>query len=104
VTDLRDRRRYFGACVVVGDIYVTGEDDEDEVLLSSMEKYSPLSNTWSIVPSLPKPRSEHAAVAVGTAMYVLGGYALVDATILETASVRKTRHCAGHLESCCAHA
>jgi N-acetylneuraminic acid mutarotase len=75
--------------VVAGDVYVTGGEDEDDDLLSSMEKYSPSSNTWSIVPSLPEQRSEHAAVAVGTAMYVLGGYAVVDATILETASVRK---------------
>jgi hypothetical protein len=82
-------RHSFGACAVMGEVYVTGGKDEDSNDLSSVEKYSPLNDTWSVVSSLPKRRSKHAAIAVGSAMYVLGGYAGVDAAILETASVLK---------------
>jgi N-acetylneuraminic acid mutarotase len=38
-----------------------------------VERYSPLSDTWSAVAPLPDARFDHIAVAVGSAMYVLGG-------------------------------
>jgi hypothetical protein len=65
-------RTRFGACALLGEVYVTGEMYEGE-LLSSLEKYSSSSDTWSIVVDLPEPRAAHAVVAVGSAMYVLGG-------------------------------
>jgi N-acetylneuraminic acid mutarotase len=66
-------RYAFGACVIAGEIYVTGGSDADDALLSSVEKYSPSSNTWSVVAQMPIARYCHVAVAVGSAMYVLGG-------------------------------
>jgi hypothetical protein len=82
-------RHNFGACVVMGEIYVTGGEDEDDEPLSSVEKYSPSSDTWSNVSALPEPRSRHAAVAVGSAMYVLGGFIEGDIVLYATASVLK---------------
>jgi hypothetical protein len=65
-------RGSYGACVVAGEIYVTGGQD-GRGLLSSVEKYSPSTGTWSAVLPLSRARYFHAAVAVGSAMYVLGG-------------------------------
>jgi hypothetical protein len=62
----------FGACVVAGELYVTGGRGENN-RLSSVGKYSPSTDTWSAVAPLPASRASHAAVAVGSAMYVLGG-------------------------------
>jgi N-acetylneuraminic acid mutarotase len=67
------KRCYFGTCVTDGDLYVTGGLNENNVRLKSVEKYSRASDTWSAVASLPNVRSSHAAVAVGSTMYVLGG-------------------------------
>jgi hypothetical protein len=62
----------------MGELYVTGGLANGgfvgiSIRLSSAEKYSPSSDTWSTVPSLPEARFDHTAVAVGSAMYVLGG-------------------------------
>jgi hypothetical protein len=71
---MRSARYCFGACVVAGEIYVTGGKDDGNNFLSSVEKYTPSSDTWSAVAPLPAGRSHHALVAVGSAMYVLGGF------------------------------
>jgi hypothetical protein len=89
VTAMRTRRKNFGTCAVMGEVYVTGGEDEGNDPLSSVEKYSPLSDTWSTVSFLPELRSDHAQVAVGSAMYVLGGFAGADADLTLTASVLK---------------
>jgi hypothetical protein len=65
-----------GACVIAGEVYVTGGEDEAGDSLSSVEKYTPSSDTWSAVAPMPDARTNHTAVAVGSAMYVLGGYFL----------------------------
>jgi N-acetylneuraminic acid mutarotase len=59
-----------------GELYVTGTVfGELFSSVSSVEKYTPSSDTWSFVTPLPSARKHHAAVAVGSAMYVLGGFA-----------------------------
>jgi N-acetylneuraminic acid mutarotase len=86
-------RQVFGACIVAGELYVSGGHDINDNPMSSVEKYSPLSDTWSAGTPLPVARSDHAAVAVGPNMYVLGG--LVDdewttASVLKFDSVQGT--------------
>jgi hypothetical protein len=67
-------RSGFGACMLAGELYVTGGFSDDPIgALSSVEKYTPSSDTWSPVAPLPSARYDHAAVAVGSAIYVLGG-------------------------------
>jgi hypothetical protein len=65
-------RSYLGACVIAGELYVSGGYSNTD-RLSSVEKYSPSSDAWIAVVHLPVARASHAAVAVGLAMYVLGG-------------------------------
>jgi N-acetylneuraminic acid mutarotase len=60
--------------VVKGEIYVTGGKGNENNRLSSVEKYSPSTDTWSSVNPMPAARASHAAVAVGSVMYVLRGY------------------------------
>jgi hypothetical protein len=62
---------------------VTGgqDDGSGEAALSSVEKYSPSSDTWSAVAPLPEARSGHAAVAVGLVMYVLSGCIDADTNV-----------------------
>jgi N-acetylneuraminic acid mutarotase len=63
-----------GFCVVAGEIYVTdGYGGADNSRLASVEKHLPSTDTWSATTPLPLARSSHTAVAVGPAMYVLGG-------------------------------
>jgi hypothetical protein len=71
-------RSSFGACVVAGDIYVTGGIDNDLHDISSAERYSLANDTWSDAAPLPEGRSQHTTVAVGSNMYVLGGTAGED--------------------------
>jgi N-acetylneuraminic acid mutarotase len=52
---------------------VIGGKDANRDAVEIVEKYSPLSDTWSAVTSLPEPRSHHTAVTVGSDLYVLGG-------------------------------
>jgi hypothetical protein len=75
-------RKFFGCCLVAGDIYVTGGSGSYNARLASVEKYSPLTNVWSHVAPLPAARSGHVTVAVGPIMYVLGGgrYGATSAT------------------------
>jgi hypothetical protein len=76
-------RCVFGACMLAGELYVTGGFcTERQGASSSVEKYTPSSNSWSSVAPLPSGRYEHVAVAVGSAMYVLGGIASNDGSVL----------------------
>jgi hypothetical protein len=74
--DMNNARQDFGACVIAGKIYVTGGVDCNGLVsleLDSVEKYSPLSGSWSTLAPMPIVRYGHVAVAVGSAMFVLGG-------------------------------
>jgi N-acetylneuraminic acid mutarotase len=75
-------RDYFGACLMAGELYVTGGSSGtgvgDDTELMSAEKYTPSTDSWSTIAPLPDTGTRHAAVAVGgwggrAAMYVLGG-------------------------------
>jgi hypothetical protein len=74
-------RQKFGACVIAGEVYVTGGMDAKYSTLASVEKYSPLSDTWSAVAPMPNGRYLHVAVTVGSAMYVFGGHTRDDSTL-----------------------
>jgi hypothetical protein len=67
-------RYAFGAwhCVVAGNICVSGGLD-GRANCASVEIYAPLSDTWSFGVPLSEYRCRHAAVPVGSAMYILGG-------------------------------
>jgi hypothetical protein len=73
VRAMDDARSHFGACVLDGEIYVTGGTTDGSNTMTSVEKYCPTTDTWSAVAPLPVGRYSHVAVAVGSNMYVLGG-------------------------------
>jgi hypothetical protein len=62
------------ACVIAGEIYVTGGMDSRHQMFSSVEKYAPSSDTWCSLAPLPDGRSHHTALAVGSVMHLLGGW------------------------------
>jgi hypothetical protein len=79
------RRRICGACVVEGDIYVTGGSEAHRARrssppFSSCEKYTPSTDTWSTVAPMPDARANHCAVSVGSFIYVMGGHDARGAT------------------------
>jgi N-acetylneuraminic acid mutarotase len=65
----------FGACSMSGEIYVIGGRTQDEGMtyFAGVERYSPLTDSWTELAPLPSPRTSHAAVTVGSTIYVLGG-------------------------------
>ena len=65
-------RRYFGMCVLAGEVYITGGVSAQRYCLDTVERYSPSSDTWSPVAAMPFARWGHCACAVGNAMYVFG--------------------------------
>jgi hypothetical protein len=65
-------RAGFGACVLAGELCVTGGKGASGNRLSSVEKYSPSSDSWSVVAPMPESCTLHAAVTVGSSIYVLG--------------------------------
>jgi hypothetical protein len=71
---MRIARNRFGACVIAGEIYVTGGSNTYLSPLADVEKDSPLSDIRSAVAPMPEAQYCHVAVAVGSAMYVLGGF------------------------------
>jgi hypothetical protein len=80
VAPMQIAREHFGACVIAGEIYVCGGENDEDGTLSSAERYSPVSDTWSAVTPLPVARSRHAVVAVGSDVYVLGGAMMNELT------------------------
>jgi hypothetical protein len=80
----------FGACVIAGELYITGGNmviGQGYRRVPNTEKYSPSSDTWRAVSPLLGGRSDHCAVAVGSCMYVMGGKIRTNPDI--TASVLK---------------
>ena len=62
----------------VGGFEAVNGVDDDADLRSSNEvmAFNLKSNTWSMLPSLPEPRSSHDALIVGNRLYVVGGWTL----------------------------
>ncbi len=69
-----EARRYFGMCVIAREVYASGGLSTLGARMASMERYSPLSNTWSSVAAMPSAIFGHGACSVNGSMYVLGGY------------------------------
>ena len=66
-------------------LYVAGGCSADQAsfcaaLTNVFEKYDPVANTWTSLPPLPRQRYRHAAVAVGTKLYLIGGADLAPPT------------------------
>ena len=60
-TPMLEARDDFGMCVVAGEVYASGGYSTLDVLMASVERYSPLSNTWSSIASMPTAICGHGA-------------------------------------------
>lgn len=66
------------AVTMVNDkVYLIGGIAGDITTLASVEEYDPVTDSWRFITPLPRPRHHPAAVTLGDAMYVIGGYETV---------------------------
>ncbi len=72
---MRQARCRFGACMIAGELYVTGglSTIQASSKFATVERYNPSSNTWNSVAAMPQARYSHEACEIGEAMYVIGG-------------------------------
>jgi hypothetical protein len=73
----------FGACTLMGEVFVTGGtcwvDQRSPcdgglsypARLATVEKYTPATDSWTLVAPLPRASGKHSTVAVGPSMYVI---------------------------------
>jgi hypothetical protein len=66
-------RAYAAVAVLSGHIYVMGGRGPGGVVLGTVERYDPTSNTWTTVASLREPRMNAAATALGNRILLTGG-------------------------------
>ncbi len=64
-------------------------EPEDMRSTAAVERFDPLTRSWTSLPDLPEPRSSHDAAVAGNTVYVVGGWTLtghaLDAQWLDTA-------------------
>lgn len=65
-------RSQFSLVIVDGCLYAVGGQDGVEIL-SSVERYDPSTNTWTLVRPLPRPLRFMTAVSYRGSLYVFGG-------------------------------
>ncbi|PWB68091.1 hypothetical protein C3F09_12295 [candidate division GN15 bacterium] len=70
-------RNHTGAAVIDSLIYIVGGRQgywtEPMTLVGALEAYSPVSDTWYTLPSMPTPRSAIAAAAISSLLITFGG-------------------------------
>jgi hypothetical protein len=57
-----------------GRLYAIGGMGPEREFLASVERYVPSLDSWSAAPPLLRARAVHCAVAIGDAIYDMGGY------------------------------
>jgi N-acetylneuraminic acid mutarotase len=62
-----------GACVIGGDIYVFGGNDEEGETTSTTYRFSTESNEWVTLAPMPDTLNEHSVCVLDGLIYVMGG-------------------------------
>jgi kelch-like protein 9/13 len=70
---MQDRRSYFFACSLNGNIYAIGGKNRDGAI-SSVESYDANTNAWMYVQSMPAVYHAHAGTVHNDKIYITGGY------------------------------
>lgn len=69
------RQRYRHAAVPIdGSIYVVGGRDDQDKIVTQIDVYNPVSDTWTTTVDWPGATSDLAAFTDGTSLFVAGGY------------------------------
>ena len=72
--DMLTTRALFSTCIVDGEIYaIGGEDDGFNPPLSNIEKYNPERNIWINVADMPASRFMHSSSVIDGKIYIIGG-------------------------------
>lgn len=73
-------RNYCGVTLVGTNIYVTGgwKYSGGFIFYNDAAKYNLLTNTWATIANMPVPCAFHGTAAIGTDIYLLGGYGASD--------------------------
>jgi N-acetylneuraminic acid mutarotase len=66
-------RGFVATATVNNKIYTISGGTRGSSPLNTVEMYDPSQNTWSTLASVPTPRHDAAAAAVGSKIYVIGG-------------------------------
>lgn len=79
----------------IGGLDARNAPDEDDDLhsVADFHVFDPMTNKWQALSPLPEPRSSHDAVAIGSKIYVIGGWTLDgpgDGQWLDTAWIYDT--------------
>ena len=69
---MNEKRCYVSSTELGGQLYAIGGSD-DEGRLKSAERYDPIANKWSSIPSMSLLRSNACSVAYNIQIYVIGG-------------------------------
>lgn len=81
--------RNLGSAVEIdGQLFAIGGFDVEIRVQSSVDVFDISSEGWSSGISLPKPRIEFAAVAVGNMIYVCGGVNKLDAKMMDNSTLK----------------
>jgi kelch-like protein 2/3 len=70
---MRTARAYHAVCVLDGCIFVSGGTIARQQYVASVEKYDPLTDSWSAVASMQHARTGHAMAVLNGHIYVAGG-------------------------------
>ena len=76
---MNQKRAYFAAVVLNGELYAIGGEDYDHDYLSSVEKYNNEVGHWVDVKNLNNARAKHHAFVLDGRIYVVGGNRQLEA-------------------------
>jgi N-acetylneuraminic acid mutarotase len=73
VAPMTEKRDDAGACVLGGDIYVFGGQNENDVVTSTTYRYKTETNEWATPAPMSEAKSCHAVTVLDGLIYVIGG-------------------------------
>jgi N-acetylneuraminic acid mutarotase len=84
VANMRSKRAALGVAVLDGKLYAAGgindmyigvyPVEDDDLHMTSVERYDPATNAWEAIAPMSTKRSHHGAAALGGKLYVAGGF------------------------------
>ena len=70
---MKKARSFFETVCIKGEIYVFGGIDYDDIIVRSVEKYSPVTNSWKFVINMMDNREMFSGCSLMDNVYIIGG-------------------------------